>query len=239
MERDGWKWVGICAAALLLAAGFWVGSRRCLESQHTFQPVRSGGETLVLDAGHGGEDGGAVSLTGTPESGINLSIVLKMEQLLAFCGDPPVVLRREDRSLHDASAQTLRQKKASDLHNRAAAVSAIEHAALISIHQNAYPNEKYHGAQVFYANGSLSLPLAQRTQELLRVKLDPSNERVAKPIPDHVYLMNHISCPAILVECGFLTNAEEEEKLRTGEYQTKLATVLCAAWLQEANSYDK
>ena len=233
MNRFQWRWVSGGLAALLLAAGLWVGHRTHPEAQTAFQPVRHAGETLILDAGHGGEDGGAVSLTGTPESGINLSIVLKMEQILAFYGEPPMVLRREDISLHDSTAQTLREKKVSDLHNRVAAVEGTEDATLISIHQNSYPNGKYHGAQVFYTNESLSLPLAQRTQNLLREHLDPSNERVPKPIPDTVYLMNHISCRAILVECGFLTNPEEEARLRTGEYQSQLAAVLSAAWLQE------
>ena len=103
----------------------------------------------------------------------------------------------------------------------------------MSIHQNSFPNGAYHGAQVFYANENLSLPFAERTQTLLRETLDPSNQRAAKPISKDVYLMNHISCRAILVECGFLTNPEEEAKLRSSVYQCQLAVVLSGAWLQE------
>ena len=159
-------------------------------------------------------------------------VVKKLDQLLGLYGEAPLLLRSEDISLHDDSAQTLREKKVSDLHNRVARIEETEHAVLLSVHQNTFPDGKYHGAQVFYSNGELSQPLAQLTQETLRAALDPGNTREAKPIPDSVYLMNHITCPAILVECGFLSNAEEELLLQSGAYQTKLASALAASWLQ-------
>ena len=188
---------------------------------------------VILDAGHGGEDGGAVSITGVPESQINLEIVLKLRDILALYGADPVLLREEDRSLHDESASTLREKKSSDLKNRAAAVEAVEGATLISIHQNTYPASQYHGAQVFYAPTQGSQALAERFQTTLREQLQPDNGRQAKEIPDSVYLMNHITCPAVLVECGFLTNPEEEAMLRDQDYQRQLAAVLAGAWLNQ------
>ncbi|MCI8478432.1 MAG: N-acetylmuramoyl-L-alanine amidase [Oscillospiraceae bacterium] len=202
------------------------------EAQTAFSAVRSAGEQLILDAGHGGEDGGAVSLSGVPESGINLSIVLKLDQILGLYGISPILLRSEDRSLHDAGAQTLREKKVSDLHNRVAAVEAVDQATLFSIHQNTYENPNYHGAQVFYTNGEISLPLAQFTQELLRQGLDPDNHRKPAKIPDSVYLMKHISCRAILIECGFLSNPEEDQALQSESYQGKIAISLATAWLR-------
>ena len=224
------RWTGI--ALLLLLAVALLPNRS--ERVPTFAPASGDpSELLIIDAGHGGEDGGAVSLTGTPESGINLAIACNMEDILAFCGQPPLLLRRDDRSLHDRSAQSLREKKRSDLHNRVAQIEQFPEATLMSIHQNSFPNGAYHGAQVFYANENLSLPFAERTQTLLRETLDPSNQRAAKPISKDVYLMNHISCRAILVECGFLTNPEEEAKLRSSVYQCQLAVVLSGAWLQE------
>ena len=195
-------------------------------------PVEGEGPVLVLDAGHGGEDGGAVSLTGVPESGINLAITERMDQLLGFWGAPPVLLRTEDISLHDPSADTLREKKASDLRNRTQAVEQVENAVLISVHQNTFTDKKYHGAQVFYAPTEGSRELAERVQEALRAGLDPDNGRQAKPIPDSVYLLHHVSCPAVLVECGFLSNPEEEALLRSDSYQTKVAAVLAGAWLR-------
>ncbi len=225
------------AAGFALLAALGLGTAYYLFFFHApaaaaFSPARHPGETLIVDAGHGGEDGGAVSITGVPESGVNLAIALKLDQILGLYGAPPTLLRSEDISIHDPSAGTLREKKVSDLHNRVAAIEAAQNATLISIHQNTYTSAKYHGAQVFYANGELSLPFAQQTQELLRQAVDPENSRVPAKIPDTVYLMNHISCRAILVECGFLSNPEEEQKLLNDEYQTKIASALCASWLQ-------
>ena len=186
---------------------------------------------LILDAGHGGEDGGAVSVTGVPESQINLEIVRKLRDMLAFYGTDPVLLREEDISLHDESAATLREKKRSDLKNRVAAIEAQKGAVLISIHQNTYPSGQYKGAQVFYAPTKGSQNMAEHVQSAIRGQLQPENERAAKQIPDSVYLMNHITCPAILVECGFLTNPQEEALLRDEDYQRQLAAVLTGAWL--------
>lgn len=188
-------------------------------------------KTLILDAGHGGEDGGAVSSTGIPESQINLSIVQNMDSILGFYGTVPILLRNEDISLHDPESATLREKKVSDLKNRVARVEEVPHDALISIHQNTYQDNRYHGGQTFYAPTDGSQVLAQHIQTALKKTLQPDNNRECKPIPDTVYLMNHVSCPAVLVECGFLTNKEEELQLLNPSYQRKLAIVLSAAWL--------
>ena len=102
---------------------------------------------FIVDAGHGGEDGGAVSADGTQESGINLAIALRLEDILAFCGAAPVMLRREDISLHDPEAGSLKEKKSSDLRNRTRAVQDLSGATLISVHQNSYPESRYDGAQ--------------------------------------------------------------------------------------------
>lgn len=196
-------------------------------------PARFFGETVVIDAGHGGEDGGAVSVSGAVESHINLAIALRLDALLGLYGVNTVLLRSSDISLHDPEASTLREKKVSDLHNRVAAIEALENPTLISIHQNTYPSERYHGAQVFYANGELSLPLAQLTQTTLRETLDPENDRQPAAVAENVYLMNHISCRAILVECGFLSNVQEDLLLQSPEYQTKLAAALAGAYLSD------
>lgn len=187
--------------------------------------------TLIIDAGHGGEDGGAVSPSGALESRINLDIALRLDGILGLYGVPAVLLRDTDVSLHDKTAQTLRQKKVSDLHNRVEMVNAHKNAVLLSIHQNSYPDSRYHGAQVFFSPTDGSRELAQVLQEQLRDTLDPQNGRLEKQIPDTIYLMNHISCPAVLVECGFLTNPHEEARLRDGIYQTKLAAALAGGYL--------
>ena len=156
---------------------------------------------------------------------------LNLEDILAFCGAAPVMLRREDISLHDPEAGSLKEKKSSDLRNRTRAVQDLSGATLISVHQNSYPESRYDGAQVFYAPTEGSQALAEYTQEILRQTLDPDNGRQAKQIPDTVYLMNHIDNRAILVECGFLSNPQEAARLRDPVYQTKIAAALASACL--------
>lgn len=194
-------------------------------SPSTISPI------LIIDAGHGGEDGGAVSASGVYESQINLAIAKKLDGLMAFCGIETLLLRDDDISLHDDDANTLREKKSSDLHNRLETINSYEDAVLISIHQNSYPGASSHGAQVFYADNDSGMQFAVYTQGLLVKYLDPFNHRLAAEISDSVYLMNHITCPVILVECGFLSNPEEAEMLANDSYQTKLAIVLGASYL--------
>ena len=226
---------GLCLAAALLAVWglltFALGRLDGLMAPAVRPVSVTRAAPLILDAGHGGEDGGAVSVTGVPESRVNLEIVQKLRDTLALYGVDPVVLREEDVSLHDPEASTLREKKRSDLKNRVRAVEAVEGGTLLSIHQNSYPGSQYRGAQVFYAPTGGSRELAELLQTALREELQPDNDRQAKPIPESVYLMNHVSCPAVLVECGFLTNPEEEALLRDGGYQKQLAAVLAGAWL--------
>lgn len=201
-------------------------------NQPAVKPVLSSpvAYTIIIDAGHGGEDGGAVSITGAAESQINLAISCKLEDILAFYGTVPIMLRREDISLHDQGANTLREKKVSDLHNRVSQIEETPNAVLISIHQNSYPDTRYHGAQVFYAPTPGSDKLADHIRRSLLV-LDQGNAREIKQIPNSVYLMNHISCPAVLVECGFLTNTQEEALLRQSSYQKKIAGCLAGSIL--------
>ena len=235
--RKDCSWQGrgalVLAAALLLTALTIRLDRGGEEAVPTLAgPPRLQGTTVVIDAGHGGEDGGAVSSAGTVESGLNLAIALRLDAVLALYGVDTVLLRTEDVSLHDPDAQTLREKKASDLRNRAEMVEAIPNALLVSIHQNTYAgSSRYRGAQVFYADAESSGALAEHAQSILRQALDPENTRQAAKLPGAVYLMDHITCPAILVECGFLSNPEEDTLLRTTGYQTKLASALASALL--------
>lgn len=220
--------LGLILGGAALASHLWIaGTAMGVETlSAAIAPVR-----LVIDPGHGGEDGGAVSLTGVSESQINLAIALCTEDILALYGRPAQLLRREDISLHSADAATLREKKISDLHNRAAEVEREEDTLLVSIHQNSFPMSACRGTQVFFAPTEGSEALAQRIQQAVRQNLQPENDRQAKQIPDTVYLMNHVTCPAVLVECGFLTNPEEEALLRTEVYQTKFSAVLACALL--------
>ena len=227
MKRD-LAAVSLCVCLLI---GFTVWGAQNIVPASLLEQATDSLPVLILDAGHGGEDGGAVSLSGVPESQINLAIVLKMDDLFGLYGVAPVLLREKDVSLYDDGAVTLREKKVSDLKNRAEAIEAVDHAVLFSIHQNTFSDRQYHGAQAFYAPTEGSRQLAASIQNAIRMTLQPDNSRQEKKIPDSVYLLNHISCPAVLIECGFLTNPGEEAQLLDSSYQRKLAAVLVAAWL--------
>ena len=214
----------------ILGAASWLGRGRVVSA---IAPTAKEGRILILDAGHGGEDGGASSAGGSKESDINLNIVLKTEALMAFLGVRTELTRDQDRSMHSEGASTLHEKKVSDLKNRVELVNSISDAMLISVHQNYFTDPRYSGAQVFYTGGDVSRQWGEGTQVLLRQVLDPDNDRAAKAVPDNVYLFSHISCPAILVECGFLSNGKEASLLMTDVYQRKISLVLAAAYLRE------
>lgn len=196
-----------------------------------FAPTSEPPVIVLIDPGHGGEDGGAVSCTGLTESSLNLAIGLRLRDLLQFMGIPTEMTRETDVSLHNPAAQTVSEKKISDLKNRVRMAQNMENAILVSIHQNTFPEEKYSGAQVFYAPTSGSMELAQILQGSLRACLDPENHREIKECLS-VYLMQKIQCTGVLIECGFLSNRREEEKLRQSGYQTQLTCVI-AYGLQE------
>lgn len=222
----------LLVAAIMFSTGYYLFFWNGFEVSVLARPLRFSQATVVIDAGHGGEDGGAVSPAGNIESFVNLAIAKRLDAVLGLYGVDVVMLRTEDVSLHDPESSTIRQKKVSDLHNRVKRIESIPNATVISIHQNTYEgSSRYHGAQVFYTNNDLTLSFAQFTQEILRLVLDPENNRQATEIPDTVYLMNHITCPAILVECGFLSNPSEDALLQTSGYQTKIAIALAGAYL--------
>jgi len=189
------------------------------------------GVVYVLDAGHGGEDGGAVSADGVKESDINLSVTRRLDALLGLLGKHTVLTRDEDVSVYTEGAETLRQKKVSDLKNRVALVNGTADAVLVSIHQNSLPTApRARGAQVFYAATDESAALAESVQAALNALVN-DREKQGKPIDKTVYLMKHVTRPAILVECGFLSNGEEAARLQQPEHQRKIAVAVAAGLL--------
>lgn len=189
---------------------------------------------IVIDAGHGGEDGGAVSCTGAMESHINLQIALRLEDLCHLMGYKTHMIRTDDVAVY-TEGKTIAAKKASDLRQRARTVNQIQGAVLISIHQNIFPDGRYSGAQVFYAGTEGSENLAQILQMQFITALQPSNNRKIKPA-DSIYLMQNIQKPGVLVECGFLSNPEEEALLRDPQYQKKLCCVIVSGLSEYINT---
>ena len=210
----------VLSVLILLAVSCFVPRpTRLTLGQYSAEPI------LILDAGHGGEDGGAVAADGTKESDLNLQIVLRLEALSALCGRKTYLIRREDRSVYNDGSKTIAEKKRSDLQNRVEMVNSLPGAILLSIHQNQFPVGKYHGAQAFYGRNENSKILAESVQTSLRETIDPQNRRKCKP-SEGVYLMQHINNPGILVECGFLSNPTERELLKQPDYQKKLAAAI-------------
>lgn len=185
---------------------------------------------IVIDPGHGGEDGGAVSCTGVPESVYNLAISRRLQDLMNLLGYKTVMIRDSDISVY-TKGETLAQKKASDLTQRVKIVNDTAGAVLLSIHQNYFDDSQYSGAQVFYAKTEGSQQLASELQKEIVSKLNKGSRRQAKMISG-IYLMEHINCPGVLVECGFLSNQQEEALLRNSEYQKKISAVIAASLSQ-------
>ena len=179
---------------------------------------------IVIDAGHGGEDGGATSVSGKLESAYNLEIALGLRDLLHLLGFETKMIRTRDEAVY-TQGDTLAEKKVSDLKNRAQAVNQEDNSILVSIHQNMFPDSRYHGAQVFYGPKGESQALAKSLQSAFCQTINPGSNREIKKA-DGIYLMQHINCTGVLIECGFLSNTQEEALLRTIAYQQKLNCVI-------------
>ena len=189
--------------------------------------------TVVIDPGHGGEDGGAVSPEGIEESGLNLSIAFRVRDLLRLTGCRTVMTRTEDVSIGDQSLATVRARKSSDLRKRVEIVNDTENAVLLSVHQNSLPSSPVtHGAQAFWNRRDGGETLAKLIQASLNAQINAGNEKKAYPIPDGVYLMKHADAAAALVECGFLSNAWETAQLTRDAYQKELAAAIAAGYLR-------
>ena len=215
---------------LLLVA---IGGSKAVTTWSAAAPV-TGRKTIVIDAGHGGVDGGATSCTGMLESRFNLEIAKKLDDLMHLLGMHTRMIRETDCSVY-TQGKTISQKKVSDLRERVRIVNSIQDCVLISIHQNHFPDSKYRGAQVFYPPTTGSQELSARLQENFKGILNPNSNRQIKKA-DGIYLMQHINCPAVLIECGFLSNPQEEILLRDKKYQQKLCSVIActiSTWLYD------
>ena len=179
---------------------------------------------VIIDAGHGGVDGGATSCTGVLESQINLEIALRLDEVMHLLGIHTLMIRTDDRSVY-IEGESIAAKKVSDLKERVRIVNSTEDAVLISIHQNHFADRQYHGAQVFYGKGQGSSELATALQKNLIATVNPNSKRNIKRASG-IYLLKKVDCSAVLIECGFLSNPEEESKLRSAEYQKKLCCVI-------------
>lgn len=224
--KELWR-ISACLAvvAALTAVGIWIGSS-ALTVMSESQPMENR-ICVILDPGHGGEDGGATSCTGILESGINLEIALRLEDMLHLLGRKTIMTRREDTSIY-TKGETIAQKKISDLKERVRIVNEQGNAVLVSIHQNYFPMTQYSGPQVFYADNTESRLLASALQKTLISSLAPDCKRKEKS-GKGIYLLEKINTCGVLIECGFLSNPSEENRLRQSSYQKKISAAIGAA----------
>ena len=211
--------------AVILCIGLAHGGSQAVTTLGESAPVARE-HTIIIDAGHGGIDGGATSCTGILESTINLQIALRLDDLMHFLGYQTYMIRTTDTSIY-TQGNTIAAQKVSDLKERMRIVNETEDAILISIHQNTFSDSRYGGAQVFYPKTDGSKELASAMQGALITIANPDSKRVCKKA-DGVYLMEHIEQTGILIECGFLSNPEEEALLRSDDYQKKLCGIIAA-----------
>lgn len=223
--------VAACAALALLAAGagaYWHAER----VQAAFS-VWEHAHTLVLDAGHGGFDGGAIGAGGTTEQHINLSVVKRTEALAGLFGIQTVLTRQDENALDYQPGSAIHQNKIADIKARERITSQTEDPIFLSVHLNKFEDGKYKGAQTFYSkNNPAGKPLAESLQRCLVTGLAPDNNRKAKQATDTIYLMKKLNCPAVIVECGFLSNREEEALLQREDYHKRLAVCIVSGYLQ-------
>lgn len=223
----------VCVVGLM--AVFHHLSRTAPTWSSTSLPVlaQAGGYTVVLDAGHGGEDGGAVGqLDGNAieEKHLDLAVTRLLRDLLVADGVEVVMTREEDVLLYDRNVDYEGRKKVLDLAARVAVAQRTENAIFVSIHMNAFPQPSCRGLQVYYSpNNALSETLAQAIQSKVVSSLQPDNHRKIKQAGSEIHLLEQLDCPAVLVECGFLSNPEDCRALTDPAYQQKLAFLLFCA----------
>ena len=185
-------------------------------------------KTLVIDPGHGGIDSGALGADGTRESDINLAIALRLRAVAELYGQENTLIRQDDSSKCDSEDYSEHR----DLECRTALVCAARDPVYVSIHQNHFPTAQAGGAQVIYASGAESETLGRIMHQNIINALYPHCRRVAEPTTKKLYILSHLQCPAILVECGFVSNPSDLENLKRPVFQTSLAVLMMASYLQ-------
>ncbi len=199
------------------------------------------GMTVILDAGHGGEDAGAIGANGSLEKDLNLAITQTLAAYLRAAGVTVIETRTEDKLLYKEEENIKGYRKIYDLKNRLLVSRAHPDAVFISIHMNTFPEAKYWGAQIYYSpNHEGSRALAVCLQGELMSRLQPENHRASKAAGDEIYLLSRAEAPAILIECGFLSNPEENQKLSSEDYRKELSFVLfCGIMNSEIEKFSR
>lgn len=216
-------------AVLLAGAGIYYGTQNPKPAFSAWNQDH----TLVLDAGHGGFDGGAIGFSGTTEQHINLSIARRTQALAGLFGVNTVMTREDENALGYEAGRSVHENKVADIKTRERITSETENPVFLSVHLNKFEDGQYSGAQTFYSkNNPAGRQLAELLQQDLVAGLNPQNNRRAKQAVDTIYLMKKLDCPAVIVECGFLSNAAEEQLLNQEDYHKRLSICIISGYLQ-------
>lgn len=213
---------------LVLAALLFLYSRNTRQDMVSVSTAAEPLPVLVIDPGHGGIDGGAVGIDGTKESDLNLRIALKMQAIAQLYGAETQMTRVDDSRRTDI----LDYSEHEDLVYRTNLINKVDNGVLFSVHMNFFPTSQPSGAQILYAAGEGSAELGELVQRNIVAFLQPENRRLAEPAPSQLYITSHVKCPAVLAECGFLSNLSELEKLSDNRYQSSMALLLAGSYLQ-------
>lgn len=228
----------ICLFLLVICGvSFIISTCSAYSSLSTIAEASESKVTVIIDAGHGGEDGGAVAPDGTAEKDINLSIALKLKSIFEQNGIDVATTRESDISICDEGLETLKERKTSDMKNRLAIFNSSPNNVVISIHQNKFEQSQYSGAQIFYSqNNPLSETLANHIKTSVVSNIQPDNTRECKPADKNIYLLYNSENPAVIVECGFLSNSEELDLLKNDGYQSKMALAIFDGFVKYYNN---
>ncbi len=192
---------------------------------------------LIIDAGHGGEDGGAIAIDGTYEKDINLQIALQLQSICSLFGMDTIMIRTSDADLADHTLPTIRKRKVSDINARMQIINNNPHSVYIGVHQNQYEDESVKGLQVFYSdNTDVSKKIAESVQGYTLSALQADNNRKVKAAGKDIYLLYHAQVPAIMVECGFISNQEECVLLKDLTYGTKISLCIAGGLIRYYNT---
>ena len=235
MNRLQYRVLSIAMGIMLVVSMLIVGREAARYAAGENVKIKEGKICVVIDAGHGGDDPGKVGINGIYEKDVNLQIAELLKYFLEANDITVVMTRESDVGLYDADAPN---KKVQDMKRRIDLIDKAAPILTVSIHQNSYPEEYVHGAQVFYYAGSTQGQLlAEYIQNQLVERVDPENRRQVKA-NDSYYLLKKTGSPIVIVECGFLSNSVEAEKLRTPEYQERVAWAIHMGILQYLNNDD-
>ena len=231
------KWVAIMLL-IAIAVFFGVDAYRSSNAYISAMQELSTDKVIIIDAGHGGEDPGAIGVDGSYEKDINLALAFELGEVLENEGYAVVYTRTEDKLLYTEEENIKGIRKISDLKNRCKFAAEYPNAIFISIHMNSYSNPKYSGLQVYYSNANEnSYNLASKIQTSVKTTLQENNNRLIKS-GEGIYILENVTSPAVLIECGFMTNFEECEKLSKKEYRKQLSLAIVCGIIEYEKTID-